>query len=189
MFSTLAFSVIAAASIGAPAQTASKSRLDEIWGHADSRIVRQQDEWFENGDFPRAMALLDLQIQYKPNDEDIVTNVGWMLMNVKRYDDAIALYKSYMIKHPSNTGVPVMLAQHYVNKKQYPLAIAELERAVKDGAGINAYRLLAKTYERQKDLKNSLRVYKALNTKWPKDPVGQMNLKRVTNLIKSSGGR
>jgi tetratricopeptide (TPR) repeat protein len=166
---------------------ASKSRLDEIWDHVDNRIITQSDVWFELGEFPLCVSLLRVQSGYAPDDFDIVTNLGWMLENIERVDDAREVYLDFGNRHKSDPNAMYSLGFSYYNYKRYDDAIKVLEPTLIHNPGPNTYRTLAKSYEKKGQPKDAVRIWELELKKFPNEPTAIANIKRVKAKLGSGG--
>ncbi len=168
--------------------TPSKARLDEIWDHVDNRVTAQLDLWFNDGYFPNVVSFLKVEYAYDPDNEDTMTNLGWMQENIDQKADAEATYKDYIAKHPANADASYSLAFMYFNtNKDYAGAVRVLEPTLKNKPKPNSYRILAKAYEKMGKLHDSLRVYELYLKNYPGDGAAEMNIKRVKAKIQAGG--
>ena len=161
------------------------SRLDEIWSYVDNRLITQIDFWFSDGEFPRAIALVELQHAENPKDYDTLTNLGWMLSNVERYDDTEKLYKTYWEENPNDPESSYPLGEFYTIRRNFHRTIEIFEPALKNNPHANAYRLLAKAYEREKKYNDAIRVWTLQLKRWPDDGPAKANIERVKAKIAS----
>lgn len=170
--------VLATFTASAPAQ----DRVNEIWAHVDNRVVRQLDTWFDDGEFPAIVELLKVQVAYD-SDYDNVTNLGWMLENIERYDEVPAIYQNYQKRHPEDPDCMYPLGYHYYMRKNYKRAIEILEPSLKLKPTPNTYVILAKSYEREKQYKEAIRVWELQLKRWPDNGPAKANIERVKNKI------
>ncbi len=174
----IGLSAFGAAQSGAPAPNA-PSRVDAIMEIANSRISRQIDAMFDDGDFPASISLLKLQAEMYPADYDVWTNLGWMEENVESWDSALATYVRYKRQNPKDPDAALPEATFYFNRKLFAKVPPLLETTIKGKCHPNAYRILARSYEKQDMLTDAARIYKALTTRDPEDLAAKANLKRV----------
>lgn len=155
------------------------ARTDEIWGYADARVSRQIDQWFQDGDFPRAVGLLRYQAAYAPNDYDVATNLGWLLESMERDDDALAAYGEYRRQNPNDPDNRLPEAMLYNSRKRYAEVVEVLEPTLKGNPHPNVYRLLAKSYERLGKPEDAIRVWELQLKRFPDDAAAKANIARV----------
>jgi tetratricopeptide (TPR) repeat protein len=155
------------------------NRVDAIMDLANSRMSTQIDAMFDDGDFPASIALLRLQAEMYPADYDVWTNLGWMEENVEAWDSALATYVRFKRQNPKDPDASLPEANFYFNRKLYAKVPPLLETTIKGKCHPNAYRILARSYEKQDMLTDAVRVYKALTVRDPEDGAAKANLKRV----------
>ena len=155
------------------------ARVDAIWGFADARLSRQIDQWFEDGDFPRSIEGLRFQFAYSPNDYEVATNLGWMLENTDRDDQALAVYARYRRQNPGDVDNRLPEAMLYNSRRRYPEVIEALEPSLAGNPHPNVYRLLAKAYERVGKIPDAIRVWELQIKRFPDDGAARANIARV----------
>ena len=121
----------------------SQDRLNEIWDNVDNRVIRQLDLWFDAGDFPKSVGLLKVEYAYSPDDYEVVTNLGWMLENLERMDEAKDTYMEFSKEHPKNGNAIFPLGFYYYMKRDFKTAIQILEPSVELNPGPNTVTLSA----------------------------------------------
>lgn len=177
------------AAISAAGQIQAKDRVEGMWISAVLRLERQNDFWFKNGDFPRAIQNLKFQAAIFPSNYDIVTNLGWMLENVEDNADALAIYIQFRENNPDNPEAYYPEAEYYFRKKAYDKVPVLIEPSLKVGKGPtpNSYRILAHAYEKIGLLADSERVWKAYIARDPSDLTAKANLDRVEKKLHGKG--
>lgn len=184
---------VAALAMGMGGQEPDSKRIDAIWDSAYNRINTQLDVWFDDGDFPKCISLLQNQYELWPKDYEVATNLGWMQENVENVDGAVRTYERYRLENPNDPDAALPEAQMYFNRARFKKdsegfakAIKLLEPAVGTPAHPNVYRVLASAYERTGKFEDSIRVWKVYLGKHPDDLQGQSNLKRVEKKAESA---
>lgn len=171
------------------AQQPNKARVDAIWNHAADRINTQNDVWFEDGDFPRVINLCKVMYALYPSDYEVATNLGWMLENIEKHDEALAVYIKFRTENPNDPDSAWPEANFYYMKKAYqkvpPILEPTLKMARKPHP--NSFRTLAHSYERMNQLQDSKRVWQALLQHTPDDAPAKNNLNRVEQKLRGSG--
>lgn len=186
IWGVLVLAVVASSSF---AQGASPSRVDAIWNHAVDRLNSQMDTWFEDGDFPRVINMCKVMYALYPSDFDIATNLGWMLENVEKWDEALAVYIKFRTENPRDPDAAWPEANFYYMKKAYQKIPPILEPTIKMSAKPhpNSYRTLAHAYERMNQLQDSKRVWMQMIQVFPKDLPAKNNLTRVEKKLRGAG--
>lgn len=179
---------LAIAALGA-AQGKTPDRTDAIMDEANSRLSTQIDVLFDDGDFPAVIQLLKFQAEMFPADYDVWTNLGWMEENVQAYDAALATYVRYKRNNAAtDPDAALPEATFYFNRHLYAKVPPLMEPAIKGKCHPNAFRILARAYEKQGMLTDSARVYKALTVRDPSDGAAKANLKRIEDKIAKGSG-
>jgi tetratricopeptide (TPR) repeat protein len=175
--------------VGAAAQSdqskADPARIKRIMSLAEARMSSQSDIWFNDGDYPRAVNLLRYRAALEPSNYDIHTDLGWMLENVERWSEALAVYVRFRKANPDQADAALPEANFYFLKKAYAKVPPLLEDAIKKKPHPNVFRLLANSYERLGLLDDSVRVWDKYLSDHPNDGQAKVNRERV--LKKKSG--
>lgn len=183
---TMFLSLIACAALGGHGGQPDPARMDAIWAEANNRVADQVDVWFDDGDYPKVIQLLKMHTEMFPADYDIATNLGWMQENVQDYPAAIKTYERFRERNPHDPDAALALAEFYFRQKRYKDVIPLMEPAIVGKPHPNAFRMLAHSYEKLGDLKNSERVWKLYIARAPSDLTAQANLRRVEKKLQGS---
>jgi tetratricopeptide (TPR) repeat protein len=173
----------------ATALPTSKEREEAIWNYATNRLINQQNEWFQVGDYPACISILGIEAEKWPGDYEIWTNLGWMEENVQDWDAALATYVDYRKRNPKEPDNTLPEAQYYFMKKQYAKVPDLLEAAVKRKCHPNNYRLLAWSYEHMKKYTDAVRVWDIYLATGAKDPAAVRNRGRDAKRAASASSR
>jgi tetratricopeptide (TPR) repeat protein len=169
----------------AAAQAPSQQRLDAIWSAVDGRVSQQIDDWFDTGDFPKAIHLLRFQNVYYPHDYDVATNLGWMQENVEEWDAALETYRLYSQNNPNDRDRALPEGDYLYRRKQYAKIPELFEPYIKLKPHPNVYRILAHTYEKLNRYTDAKRIWLAYVAAYPNDLAGQSNLRKVEKKLAS----
>ncbi len=156
-----------------------QDRVDEIWTHATNRMADQLDQSFEDGDYPFVISMLRISFADEPKNYDVATNLGWMLENVHEWDQAEEFYKNFSSDNPGNPEAAYPLGFFYYMRKRYVEAERVLEPTLPRAVHGNTFRILAKSYEREKKFSDAIRVWELQLKKWPDDGAAKANIDRV----------
>lgn len=167
--------VVAAPSLA----SAAGSRVAAVLDAADARLRAQTDIWFKDGDFPKVVQLLRLRANSDKADYDTWTDLGWMLENIERKDEALALYVTYRIANPQDPDGAFPEANYYYKLKLYAKVPPLIEPTLDKGPHGNSWRILAHSYERMGLLSDSKRVWERYIGGHPEDEAAKANLRRV----------
>ncbi len=162
------------------AQKNDSKRMEAIWDTVYNRMVDQNNIWFESGDYPRCVGMLHYQHTLWPSDYETATDLGWMLENIDRYDEALAIYVNYRKNYPTQSGAAFPEANFYYQKKLYTKVPPILEPSIANKSmSSNGFRLLAHAYERLNMLKDAERTWSLYISLAPSDGAAKRNLERV----------
>ena len=102
----IAFVLMLGATVcAAPPQIDLKTENKTLEAAVD-RISEQVDYWFDRGDFPRVVAALKALYELDTKDEESLENLGWMLENMEKHDEALAYYVRFRKEHPEVRDAP-----------------------------------------------------------------------------------
>jgi len=86
-------------------------------------------------------------------------------------------------QNPTDPDGALPEATFYFNRKLWAKVPPLMETAIKGKCHPNAFRILARSYEKQNMLTDAARVYKALAVRDPNDGQAKANLKRVEDKL------
>ena len=155
------------------------SRVDRIWESVDDRVSRQIDLWFKDGDFPKSIQLLYFENSFRPKDENVMTNLGYLLESTEAEQDALDVYAVYAKENPDNPDANFPAANLYYRKKEYQKAIDLLEPTLSGDCHPNTYRILARCYEKLNKFKEAIQTWEKQLVKFPNDGPAKANIARV----------
>ena len=161
------------------------TRMQIIWDAFEDRVATQTDVWFEDGEYPRVVQILRIMTALSPSHYETVTNLGWMLENVEKWDEALAVYVKFRKDNAGHPEAYYPEANFYFMRKLYskvpPLLEPSLKMKLKPHA--NSYRILGLSYERLGFLADAKRVFKLIIERDPNDGTAKANLNRVEKKI------
>jgi tetratricopeptide (TPR) repeat protein len=180
----LGMAVLMASAVSA--QAPDQARVNAIWSIAHDRFLRQNDLWYKDGDFPRAIQSLRVLNGVFPNDYEIATDLGWMLENVEQWDEALTVYARYRKDNPKDPNAAFPEAWYYFQKRKYDKIPPLLEPTMKLGTSPhpNSYRTLAHAYDRLKRYADAKRVWQRYIQLAPDDATAKVNLQKVERKLK-----
>jgi tetratricopeptide (TPR) repeat protein len=178
--------VVGLAGLAVAQSQPSPARMKLIEEAAYNRLTDQNDQWFSAGDFPRLIQNLRYVTLIWPHDYESATNLGWMLGNIKRYDEELAVYKTYAQNNPDDPDNTLPEANYYSRTRLYANIPPLLEPRLSHHPHPNVYRTLAHAYEHLNRLPDAIRVWKLYLAGHPSDSAGAMNLARDTKKLASA---
>jgi tetratricopeptide (TPR) repeat protein len=166
-------------------QSTHELRMNAIWGAVRERVDRQNDKWFDDGDYPRCIQALLIAQPLFPSDYEIATSLGWLLESIQVPDQALAVYSRYRKDNPNDADAAEPEATFYFKRKAYakvpPLLEPTLNAAKRPHP--NSFRILAHAYERLGQLRDSKRIWELYLESAPNDEAAKRNLSRVVGKI------
>lgn len=177
--SLLVLSCAGIACAGPQASQPSKQRLDAIWNSVDARVDTQINVWFDNGDYPMTIHLLQFQADYDSSNYDVVTNLGWMQENIQEWEDALATYEKYRSMNPKDKDRALAEADFLFRRHKYAPIPGLLEPVIASRPHSNNYRILAHAYEKLNRYADALKVWQQLVKVDPSDLPAKANLIKV----------
>lgn len=186
----IAFALLVSACANCLAAKQDSRRMAEIWDAVRTRLERQSDAWFDDGDYPRAVNSLRVMNTLWPNEYEVATDLGWLLFSTEELDEELAVYVRFRKDNSKDPDASWPEANFYFRKKLYGKVPPLLEPSVsmKKHPHPNSYRILAHSYERLGLLKDSKRIWEALLMLVPSDEPAKNNLRRVENKLRTAGG-
>ncbi|QYK54125.1 MAG: hypothetical protein KF824_04315 [Fimbriimonadaceae bacterium] len=158
---------------------------NKILGAAYWRMSQQKDAWFEDGDFPAAIAMLAMEVIWRPYDYQTVTDLGWMYGNIERKDLELATYIRFREAFPKDPEAYYPEAEFYFKLKKYSQTVNLLEPTVSmdKKPHPNTYRLLAHSLDRIGRLEDSLKIWEMYIALAPDDAAAKVNRDKVKSKI------
>lgn len=154
-------------------------RLDEIWKAINNRLETQKNVWFNGGDYPACIELLRFEVEQDPLNYEHQTDLGWMLENCDRYDQALAVYIKYRKEHPEVPDAAFPEADFYFKHKAYAKVPPLIEPTLKLKPHSNSFRVLAHSYEKLGLLADAKRVWQLQVRNHPDDSAAKVNLQKI----------
>lgn len=139
-----------------------------------------------NGDFEKAAAEWNEVLKLQPESLEARLELADVLVELKRYDEAMELCKEVSVRDPKNAPARVLLGFIHYTRGNLGLALDEYRRATElDPKNADAWNGLGAVYERQGKLQDAEKCYlKALEVD-PKHKPAEENLKRLRERLKT----
>ena len=155
----------------------------EVWLGAAEVMDESFDTWFTDGEFERCIPLLKIRYEVDPSSYDWVTDLGWILGSTDKPDEELAYYVRFRRENASDSDCALPEAQFYFLKKVYAKVPPLLEGTLDSKSHPNNYRILANSYEKLGQLKNSKKTWETYLKLDPNDGQAKVNLKRVIDKL------
>jgi tetratricopeptide (TPR) repeat protein len=175
---------------GSHSALAGEKRADAINDAVLSNLAEITDMHWHKGEYNHIINLYRMVIAGRPDHLDAYANAGWMLWSMNRDAEAVALYEQGLKANPNTPYMYDELGYYYYNrKKDYARAIRYYEKAVTfDDCPDFSYRMLAHSYERNKQLDKALAAWQRTVKKFPNNQPAKNNLNRIKRLVEERGG-
>lgn len=117
------------------------------------RLAKEASKSDKPNAYAQVVLFLDDYLKYWPNDLEMLDKKGQALLGVKRYGDAVAVFKKLIAKKPSDGMAYFSLGRAEAADHQYANAINSLNTSIGKGQSKNGnvYSLIAYCYRKQQD--------------------------------------
>lgn len=145
------------------------------------RISNEKDSLFNDGEFPATIGIQSWEILWRPNDYEIVTDLGFMYGNIERPDLELATYVRFREQFPTWAEAAYPEAEFYYKKRSYKPVVKLLEPtlSMNPKPHPNTYRILAHSYDRLGLFKEALGIWEIYIKLAPDDPAAKVNRDKV----------
>ena len=152
-------------------------RVAEIMAYVESRAANETNTWYQDvGDYPLAIQNLRFRLRLRPWDEEIGTNLIWMLGNIEYEGERLAVAMRYRKENPDNPDRGLAEAQVYFEYRMYfkvpPILEDDIMRDPPPHG--NTFRMIGHSYSRLGFHEDALRVWNQYLEHDPDDPIFQM---------------
>ncbi|MCH8979527.1 MAG: hypothetical protein IH945_09850 [Armatimonadetes bacterium] len=154
-----------------------EDRIKEIMWYVEARAEAETVSWYrDDGDYPRAIQNLRYRWRLRPWDEEISTDLIWMLGNIKYEGERLAVAMRFRKENPDNPDRGLPEAQVYWEHKMYfkipPILEEDILRDPRPHG--NTFRMIGHSYSRLGFHEDALRVWNQYLKHDPDDPRFQM---------------
>jgi len=176
---------------GTPATTNSagysQDQVDGIMSACEDSLWDKTDYYWHHGDYPRIVAIDRLITEIDPRFMEPYSTGGWLIESMGDNANAEAYYKLGVSRNQDSSYLYYMLEAFYFNTlKDYSDAVKVGEIDItKPDADVNDWRMLAHSYEKNKQLDKALLTWKTIKAKYPTAVAVDLNLERVQKLVDS----
>ncbi|MFM9874565.1 MAG: hypothetical protein ACKVQS_14010 [Fimbriimonadaceae bacterium] len=153
------------------------------------RLGVEKDSLFQDGEYPATISIQSWEVLWRPNDYQIVTDLGYMYGNIERKDLELATYVRYRKAYPKIAEAYYPEAEFYFKNRSYKPVVALLEPTItmNPKPHANTFRLLAHAYDRLGMLKESLATWEAYLVLSPDDAAAKVNRDKVKAKLNDGG--
>ncbi len=163
-----------------------EGRVAEIMLHVEARAADETDAWFnDEGDYPRAIQNLRFRSRLRPWDEEIGTNLIWMLGNVRYIGEMLAVAIRFRKENPDNPDRGLPEAQVYWEYRMFfkipPILEEDILRDPPPHG--NTFSMIGNAYARLGFHEDALRVWNQYLKHDPDDPRFKMLRDREIRIL------
>lgn len=145
--------------------------IDTVWTHADY--------YWHEGRYEDHVAICRFMMRADPSFAEAYSSGGWLLENLGRKDEALAVYLEGVRAVPNDWRPLHDLGYFYFQQKRYPEAIETLEKAVGLQPPAFVWHVLAHSYEKAGDKARSIATWRRCLELHPSDGAAGHNLRRL----------
>ncbi|HXH60904.1 MAG TPA: hypothetical protein VNI20_06050 [Fimbriimonadaceae bacterium] len=156
-----------------PALAQDSDRVAEIMGYVEQRAFVETKAPFDVGDYPKTIQIQRMRFVLNPQNEELATNLIWMLGNVEYHTEELATAIKFRLQNPQNPDRGLPEAFIYQTLKAYAripgIIEPDIERTPAPHG--NTFRVLGHAYEKLGFYKDALRVWELAVRAHPEDDV------------------
>ena len=161
-------------------QTEAVRQVDGISSQIVDNVWSATDHYWHKGDYNRIIALVRVCVEAEPDFTEAWEDAAWLLWSQGDTAAADALLKDAVARNPKNWDLYHELGWHLFRTKRYAQALPYLKRATEmPDTPSMPWKALAHCYDKMGRLDDSIRIWKIVVMRYPKDGVGPINLARV----------
>jgi tetratricopeptide (TPR) repeat protein len=150
------------------------------------RIAEQIDKYWHAGKWDQCARLLYQSIEIDPTYTDTYTDLGWMLANLDRDAEAVAVYSAGIAANPKNFDIHHHFGMFYSRRKKYERAIEQFRLATKNGAPQAWQHMLPSTLEIAGRKLEALKEWRELLKRFPDDTVAEQHIKALESAVEKA---
>ena len=165
------------------------TQVDGITSRVVDKIWERTDYYWHDGDYNRIVGLVRIAVEADPAFLQAYGDGAWLLWSMGNTTAADNLLKLGLSRNPGRYELNYELGWHLYNTKRYTDALPHLRAATRfSNAPSVTWKVLAHCYDRLGRTDEALAVWRTVVQKFPQDPAGPPNLRRLERK-KSGAGR
>jgi tetratricopeptide (TPR) repeat protein len=181
LLSGLVLALPAGAAVKGARRTTAQSEaiVEQVLSQVTDRVWTHGDYYWHEGRYEDQVAICRLVRRMDPGYVEAYSSGAWLLENLGRDDDALALYREGAHAVPDDWHTQHDLGYFYYQHKNYPDAIESLKKAVALGPPAYVWHILAHSYEKSGDRERAIATWRRCLELHPDDGAAQHNLRRM----------
>jgi tetratricopeptide (TPR) repeat protein len=157
----------------------SQAVVGRVLGDVTDLVWTHGDYYWHEGRYEDQVAICRLVRSLDPGYAEAYSSGAWLLENLGRDDEALALYREGARAVPNDWHPHHDLGYFYYQHKRYPEAIESLKKAVALGPPAYVWHMLAHSYDRSGDREQAIATWRRCLKLYPDDGAAQANLRRL----------
>jgi len=153
---------------------------DLIWVHIDT--------YWHDGKWEDCMRLSRMNIELDPHFTEAYTNLAWLLANLDRDAEAIAVYREGIEANPGQYDIHHQFGMFYSRRHRYQEAVEQFRKSVANGAPQTWQHMLPSTLAKSGRKQEALSEWRALLKRFPGDVVAQHHIKSLETELRGKSG-
>jgi tetratricopeptide (TPR) repeat protein len=164
-----------------PARSAGQSQaaVQQILENIVTSIWTHADYYWHEGRYEDHVAICRFMMRADPGFPESYSAGGWLLENLGRNDEALAVYREGARRLPNDWRPLHDLGYFYFKQQRYPEAIETLQKATTLQPPTFVWHVLAHSYEKSGDIARSVETWRRCLELHPNDGAAGHNLRRL----------
>jgi len=145
--------------------------VDLLWEHTDVH--------WHVGEWEDCIRLSRQAFELDPHFTEAYTNAAWLLANLNRDAEAIAVFREGIAINPDNHDIHHHFGMFFERRHRYDEAVEQFRKAVENAAPQTWQHMLPGTLEKAGRKQEALEEWKALLQRFPDDPVAKQHIEKL----------
>ena len=171
----------------APSKAASLAQVTGITDRVVDHLNIAGDRFFHQGDYNRVVGLMRLAVEADPAFIDGWANASYLLWSLGDNEAADALLAQGIARNPGRWELHHEFGSLLFRRKRYAEARPHLEAAVRfPNAPSQPWKDLAHCYDQMGRFEDSLKTWRVVVERYPRDVAGPTNLRRLEAKVRAA---
>ena len=168
----------------APAAEA-QSIADQTRDFLTNLLWEATDAYWHEGQWDECIRLCKQIVQLDPHFVEAYTGAAWMLWNLDRDDEAIAMFNEGIAANPDAFEIYHEFGMYYAQRKQYAKAVEQFRKSVEHNAPMHFQHMLPNTLEKMDRKEEALAEWRAILKRFPDDPIAKMHIEGLERALEA----
>ena len=139
-----------------------------LWAHTE--------EHWHVGEWEECIRLCRQIVALDPHFLEAYNGAAWMLWNLDRDNEAIAVYRAGIAANPDQYEIYHEFGMYYYQRKQWDQAAEQFRKSVETGAPMYFQHMLPNVLDRAGRKQEALKEWRALLKRFPDDPIAKQHI-------------